>query len=167
MIDKQTSSTAPAKGGKYLTFALGKEEYGIEILKVREIIGCTDITTLPNMAAHVSGVMNLRGQVLPVMHLRAKFSMPAAARTEQTCIIVVETAHAGRKRFVGVIVDRVSEVLWIGADHVQETPVFDASVQTDFIVGIARVGAAIKILLNIDRVIAINDIAAAGVQAAA
>src|SRR5664279_4721227 len=96
---------ATARGGKYLTFALGKEEYGLEILKVREIIGWLDITALPRTPDYVKGVVNLRGQVIVVVDLRAKFTMETAPKTDQTCIIVVETAHAGRKLSTGIIVD--------------------------------------------------------------
>jgi purine-binding chemotaxis protein CheW len=160
MITNRNTSPASARGGKYLTFALGNEEYGLEILKVREIIGYAEITTLPGTASHVKGVMNLRGQVMSVMDLRAKFGMEPAPRTDQTCIIVVEILRDRRKLCVGVIVDRVLEVLWIDNHKIEETPVFDTSVRTDFILGIGMVGSAVKILLNIDRVISTGDAAA-------
>jgi purine-binding chemotaxis protein CheW len=140
-------------GGKYLTFALGKEEYGLEILKVREIIGWLDITALPRTPAYVKGVVNLRGQVIVVVDLRAKFTMEAAAKTDQTCIIVVEIAHAGRKLSTGIIVDRVSEVLEIPGDNIEAPPTFGTAVATDFILGMGKVGEAVKILLDIDKVL--------------
>ena len=140
------------RGGKYLTFALGKEEYGLEILKVREIIGWLDITALPRTPAYIKGVVNLRGQVIVVADLRAKFEMEASAKTDQTCIIVVEIAHGGRKLSTGIVVDRVSEVLEIPSENIEDPPTFGTSVATDFILGMGKVGDAVKILLDIDKV---------------
>lgn len=144
-------------GGKYLTFALGKEEYGLEILKVREIIGYMDITAVPRMPAHVKGVINLRGQVISVVDLRAKFNMEPAERSEQTCIIVVETTRQERKISTGIIVDRVSEVLNVPADQIEDPPSFGASVETNFILGMGKFGDSVKILLDIDKVLDDND----------
>ncbi len=145
--------TAAARGGKYLTFALGKEEYGLEILKVREIIGYMDITAVPRMPPYVKGVINLRGQVIAVMDLRAKFSMETAERSEQTCIIVVEIRRGDRKLSTGIVVDRVSEVLDIPADKIEDAPEFGAAVDTDFILGMGKIGDSVKILLDIGRVL--------------
>ena len=153
------ATAATVRGGKYLTFALGKEEYGLEILKVREIIGWLDITALPRTPAYVKGVVNLRGQVIVVVDLRAKFDMDAAARTDQTCIIVVEIAHAGRKLSTGIIVDRVSEVMEIPGNSIENPPSFGTSVATDFILGMGKVGDAVKILLDIDKVMTAADLA--------
>jgi len=153
------TSTVVAHGGKYLTFALGKEEYGLEILKVREIIGYMDITAVPRTPSYVRGVINLRGQVISVVDLRAKFGMEAAQRTEQTCIIVVEIKSGDRKLSTGIIVDRVSEVLNIPGENIEEPPTFGASVATDFILGMGKIGQAVKILLDIDRVLAKDKIA--------
>lgn len=146
------------KEGKYLTFALANEEYGLEILKVREIIGYMDITTVPQMPDYVKGVINLRGQVIPVIDLRSKFGMETAEITEQTCIIVVETTQGGRNCSTGIVVDRVQEVLDISGDNIEETPEFGSSVNTDFIVGLGKVGTAVKILLDIDKVLSGTDI---------
>jgi purine-binding chemotaxis protein CheW len=157
------------RGGKYLTFALGKEEYGLEILKVREIIGLMDITALPRTPAHVKGVVNLRGQVIVVVDLRSRFGMESAARTDQTCIIVVEIvaggggAGGGRKLSTGIIVDRVSEVLEIHDDKIEDPPTFGGNVSTDMVLGMGKVGESVKILLNIDKVLSGEDLAAAGV----
>jgi purine-binding chemotaxis protein CheW len=134
------SSTTAAHGGKYLTFALGKEEYGLEILKVREIIGYMDITAVPKTPSYVRGVINLRGQVISVVDLRAKFGMEAAQRTDETCIIVVEIKSGdSRKLSTGIIVDRVSEVLNIPGENIEEPPTFGATVATDFIVGMGKI----------------------------
>jgi purine-binding chemotaxis protein CheW len=147
-----------SKGGKYLTFALGKEEYGLEILKVREIIGYMDITAVPRTPPYVKGVINLRGQVIAVIDLRCKFGMEAAERTEQTCVIVVEIKQGGRKLSTGIIVDHVSEVLNIAGEKIEEPPTFGASVDTDFILGMGKIGDSVKILLDIDRVLGEEEI---------
>jgi purine-binding chemotaxis protein CheW len=149
----ETTGTAPDKEGKYLTFALAHEEYGLEILKVREIIGYIDVTAVPQTPHYVKGVINLRGQVIPVVDLRAKFGMETTDVTEQTCIIVVEIAEGNRTCSTGIIVDHVQEVLDIGADAIEEAPQFGASVNTDFILGMGKVEDSVKILLDIDRVL--------------
>lgn len=148
-----TAIAAPTRGGKYLTFALGTEEYGIEILKVREIVGCLDITAVPRTSHNVRGVVNLRGQVISVIDLRATFGMPSEPRTDQTCIIVLETRREGRKVCCGMIVDRVREVLNIPDDHIEDAPSFGNGLSTDFIRGMGKVGQSVKILLDIDKVI--------------
>ncbi len=147
-------TTGSHREGKYLTFALAQEEYGLEILKVREIIGYIDVTAVPQTPYCVKGVINLRGQVIPVIDLRAKFGMETTEVTEQTCIIVVEIAHTGRSFNTGIIVDRVQEVLDINGRQIEEAPQFGASVNTDFILGMGKVGNSVKILLDIDRVLA-------------
>jgi purine-binding chemotaxis protein CheW len=145
------------KEGKYLTFALAHEEYGLEILKVREIIGYMEITAVPQTPHYVKGVINLRGQVIPVVDLRAKFGMETAEVTEQTCIIVVEITQSGRKFNTGIIVDRVQEVLDVAGENIEEPPQFGASVNTDFILGMGKIGASVKILLDIDKVLSGSD----------
>lgn len=156
-----------SKGGKYLTFALGKEEYGLEILKVREIIGYMEITAVPRTPPYVKGVINLRGQVISVVDLRTKFNMDAAQKTDETCIIVVETRQNGRKVSTGIIVDHVSEVLDIAAEKIEDPPSFDSSVNTDFILGMGKIGDSVKILLDIDRVLASSGTVELGVAEAA
>ena len=148
-VDKVASN----KGGKYLTFVLGHEEYGLEILKVREIMGYVAITTVPRMPPHIKGVINLRGQVISVIDLRARFGMPPADQTDQTCIIVVEIKKEGRKLSTGIIVDSVSEVLSIANENIEPSPEFGSSVETDFILGIGKVGSSVKILLDIEKVL--------------
>jgi purine-binding chemotaxis protein CheW len=141
------------KEGKYLTFALGNEEYGLEILKVREIIGFMDITAVPQMPAYVRGVINLRGQVIPVIDLRAKFSMAGVKVTEETCIIVVEIGRNGRTCNTGIVVDHVSEVLDISEENIEESPQLGSDVHADFILGMGKIGESVKILLDIDKVL--------------
>lgn len=141
------------RGGKYLTFALGREEYGLEILKVREIIGLMEITAVPRTPGYVKGVINLRGQVITVVDLRAKFTMPAVEKTDQTCIIVVEISLEGRKLNTGIIVDRVSEVLDIAGEKIEEPPSLGSDESSDFILGMGKIGDSVKILLDIDKVL--------------
>ncbi len=143
-------------GGKYLTFALGDEGYGLEILKVREIIKYMDITQVPRTPNYVRGVINLRGQVISVVDLRSKFEMEQAEPTDETCIVVVESGDGrdGRKTTTGVIVDRVSEVLSIATDQIENAPPLGAGVRSDFILGMGKVGQQVKILLDIDCVLA-------------
>ena len=151
------SKTILDKEGKYLTFALGPEEYGLGILKVREIIGYMDITAVPQTPHHVKGVINLRGQVIPVIDLRAKFGMETTDVTDQTCIIVVETSQGQRKFSTGIVVDRVQEVLDIAGEDIEEAPQFGSSVNTDFILGMGKIGESVKILLDIDKVLEGTD----------
>jgi purine-binding chemotaxis protein CheW len=156
----ETPGALPAREGKYLTFALAQEEFGLEILKVREIIGYIDVTAVPQTPPHVKGVVNLRGQVIPVIDLRAKFGMETTEITPQTCIIVVEIAQGGRTFSTGITVDRVQEVLDISGDHIENAPQFGSSVDTSFILGMAKVGDRVKILLDIDKVLAGTDLTA-------
>ena len=159
VIDR-TSSVLTEKEGKYLTFVLGDEEYGLEILKVREIIGYMDITAVPRTPEYVKGVINLRGQVIPVVDLRAKFDMETAETTEKTCIIVVQIDHAGRGVNTGIVVDEVSEVLDIEGSDIEEAPSFGTDVDTNFILGMGKIGDSVKILLDIDKVLGGCDVAA-------
>jgi purine-binding chemotaxis protein CheW len=150
---EQSNKALQDKEGKYLTFALGSEEYGLEILKVREIIGYMEITAVPQTPSYVKGVINLRGQVIPVIDLRTKFGMETAKITEETCIIVVEINQGSRKFSTGIVVDHVQEVLDIDGENIEGTPQFGASVNTDFILGMGKVGKSVKILLDIDKVL--------------
>jgi len=148
------ASTAVAEattdlGGKYLTFRLAEEEYGLEILKVREIMGMMEITAVPRTPEFVRGVINLRGNVIPVIDLRLKFEMEAIEQTEETCIIVVDVEGME----MGIVVDRVSEVLDIDVDEIQDAPSFGVSVDTDFILGIGKANDRVTILLNISEVL--------------
>ena len=150
---EQLNKAILEKEGKYLTFALASEEYGLEILKVREIIGYMDITAVPQTPAYVKGVINLRGQVIPVVDLRAKFGMETTDVTEETCIIVVEITQDDRNISTGIVVDHVSEVLDIAGEDIEESPEFGSSVNTDFILGMGKIGDTVKILLDIDKVL--------------
>jgi len=139
--------------GKYLTFKLANEEYGLEILKVREIIGLLPITCLPRTPVFVRGVINLRGKVIPVIDLRQKFRLDVAADTSQTCIIVVDVSGSFGSVQIGILVDSVSEVLDIKGEEIEEPPAFGSSVDTAFILGMAKAKGSVKILLNIEKVL--------------
>jgi len=139
--------------GKYLTFALADEEYGIGILKVKEIIGMMPITTVPQTPEFVKGVINLRGKVIPVVDLRLKFGMEEIGYTKRTCIIVVDIMGASGVVMVGIIVDSVSEVLNIKGEDIEDAPTFGTSLDTEYILGMAKIEGGVKILLDIDRVL--------------
>ena len=162
MIERQENPLAgiPAREGKYLTFSLAGEEYGIGILKVKEIIGMMPVTHVPQTPEFVKGVINLRGKVIPVVDLRLRFALEAAAYTERTCIIVVEVAGAGGSVMMGIVVDAVSEVLNIRGADIENTPAFGVRLNTDFILGMAKAAGGIKILLDIDKVLSSEDIVA-------
>ena len=149
----QSNSTA---GGLYLTFALADEEYGLEILKVREIISLCEITSVPKTPEFVKGVINLRGKIIPVVDLRKKFEMEEAETTEETCIIVVSIGIME----TGIMVDKVSEVLDIGSGDIDTTPQFGSDVNTNFILGMGKVGERVTILLDIEKVLSHEDAAA-------
>lgn len=149
------------KEGKYLTFCLAGEEYGIGILKVKEIIGIMPITIVPQTPKYIKGVINLRGKVIPVIDLRLKFALAAAEFTERTCIIVVEIATAGRMIMMGIVVDSVSEVLNIKAADIEATPSFGTKLNTEYILGMAKTGGGIKILLDIDKILSVEELQAA------
>ena len=139
--------------GKYLAFALGQEEYGLPVLKVREIIKVMDITQVPQVPPHVRGVINLRGKVIPVIDLRLKFGFPPEEYTQRTCIIVVDVSLAGARVMMGIVVDSVSEVLNIAGGEIDEAPDFGGRVTTDYILALAKVKGTVKILLDLDRVL--------------
>lgn len=144
--------------GKYLTFSLAKEEYGIGILKVKEIIGMMPITTVPRTPPFIKGVINLRGKVIPVVDLRLKFGIEEMGYTERTCIIVVEIASQAGSVLTGIVVDSVSEVLNIKGADIEETPNFGAKLDTDYILGMAKITGGVKILLDIDKVLSAEEI---------
>jgi purine-binding chemotaxis protein CheW len=152
----QTRRETGEQNAKYLTFRLAGEEYGIEILKIREIIGLMDITAVPQMPCYMRGVVNLRGKVIPVVDLRTKFGMEPEEYTEQTCIIVVDVGQ-----LTGVIVDTVQEVLDIDREQIDPPPPLGAGVDTSFVSGLGKVGDDVKILLNIDEVLELTELSAA------
>jgi purine-binding chemotaxis protein CheW len=146
------------KEGKYLTFTLADEEYGISILKIKEIIGMMPITSVPQTPDYVKGVINLRGKVIPVVDLRGRFGMQEIDYTERTCIIVVEIQGESGMIMIGIVVDSVSEVLNIKGEDIEPTPTFGARLNTDYILGMAKMEGGVKILLDIDRVLGSEEI---------
>jgi purine-binding chemotaxis protein CheW len=146
--------------GKYLTFTLASEEYGIGILKIREIIGMMPITSVPQTPDFVKGVINLRGKVIPVMDLRLRFGMEAIDYSERTCIIVVEIEGGEGTVQIGIVVDSVSEVLNIKGEEIEDTPTFGTKLNIDYILGMSKMEGGVKILLDIDKVLSAEEIAA-------
>ena len=150
------------RAGKYLTFQLGQEEFGIRVLKVREIMGMQDITGVPHTPAYVKGVMNLRGKVIPVLDLRLKVDLPGLAYTARTCIIVVQIQGERGLMPMGIIVDGVAEVISLTGAEIEDTPDFGANLATPHILGLAKVKGKVKILLDIDRVLTCQEVHSLG-----
>jgi purine-binding chemotaxis protein CheW len=148
--------------GKYLTFVLGDEIYGIEILKVQEIIGMMNVTHVPKTPEFIRGVVNLRGKVIPVVDLRLKFGMAVKENTDRTCIIVVQVAHSNGHVIMGTIVDEVSEVLGVAAEQIEPAPSFGTAVNTDFILGMGKVAQKVVMLLDVDKVLTTGEMGALG-----
>jgi purine-binding chemotaxis protein CheW len=146
------------KEGKYLTFSLDNEQYGIGILKIKEIIGTIPITPVPRTPEYVKGVINLRGKVIPVIDLRQRFGMGVVDYTERTCIIVVEIQGLSGTVMMGILVDSVSEVLSIKGEEIEETPSFGARVDMNYILGMAKMDGGVKILLDIDCVLSSGEV---------
>lgn len=144
---------------KVLSFGLGREEYGLEILAVREIIGLIDITPLPRTPSYVKGVINLRGKIIPVIELRARFGMPSVPSTEETCIIVVDVPIEGESevRLMGLVVDSVREVLDLPLEGIEMPPEFGCSIPMDSITGIGKIKERVVILLDTARVMSPKD----------
>jgi purine-binding chemotaxis protein CheW len=153
-----TKTATTSLAGKYLTFTLHDESYGIDVLKVREIIRMTNITAVPQMPGFVRGVINLRGKIIPVMDLRSRFEFDVKADDAQTCIVVVQVRlPEGKATQMGLVVDGVEEVLNLSDADIEETPDFGGQICTDYILGIAKVKNNVKTLLNIDRVLATSE----------
>jgi len=159
-----SATTEPAiksgesRAGKYLTFRLGREEFGIRVMQVREIMGLLEITPVPHTPEYVKGVINLRGKVIPVICLRSKFSLSPAEYTARTSIIVVQVD--GGKMLAGVIVDAVSEVLNVASADIEDAPDFGSGAETSYLLGMAKIKGSIKILLDIDQVVMASELAA-------
>ncbi len=149
------------KTGKYLTFSMAGEEYGITILKVKEIIEVMPITPVPQAPSYVKGVVNLRGKVIPVVDMRAKLGLEETDYSDRTCIIVLETEHRGRARFIGVVVDSVSEVLHIKGADIEDAPDMIDDFSRDCILGMAKIDRDLKIILDVDKVLGEAELDAA------
>jgi purine-binding chemotaxis protein CheW len=156
LSETKTGATVAARSltGKYLTFTLQKESYGIEVLKVREIIRHITITVVPQMPAYIRGVINLRGKIIPVMDLRLRFGFSNVTNTDQTCIVVVQVKLPdGKATAMGMVVDGVEEVINFNATDIEQTPDFGGQIAVDYILGMAKVNGVVKVLLDIDQVV--------------
>ncbi len=154
-----SAARSDSRAGKYLTFQLASEEFGVGVLKVREIMGIQEITAVPQTPAHVKGVINLRGKVVPVIDLRLKFGLPAAEYTQRTCIIVAQLQGESGSMLMGVIVDGVSEVLNLAAAEIEDAPDFGDDAAGQYLLGMAKVKGKVKILLDIEKVLSNQELA--------
>jgi len=148
------SENLDSRAGKYLTFFLASEEYGVEILKVQEIIGRMPITPVPLTSRYIRGVINLRGKIHPIMDLKIKFGMDETQITDETCIIVIKTTSM----MMGVLVDKVSEVVNISSEDIEDTPSFGGDVNPEYLLGVGKTGGRVRLLLDIEKVINAADI---------
>jgi len=151
--DSAPPATAAAKPGRYLTFRLGRESYGLPVLGVREIIRPCPITPVPRMPDYIKGVVNLRGKVIPILDLRAKFQLSTRNYGERACIIVVQVGNPpAAPMLMGAIVDAVEEVVQLTEAELEPTPDFGGLPDTDYILGMATVHGGVKTLLDLDKV---------------
>ncbi len=157
-----SATRTDARAGKYLTFQLANEEFGIRVLKVREIMGIQEITAVPQTPAHVKGVINLRGKVVPVIDLRLKFGVTAAEYTQRTCIVVAQLQADSGTTLMGVIVDGVSEVLNLTASEIEDAPNFGGDAASEYLLGMAKLKGKVKILLDIDKVLSNQELTSLG-----
>lgn len=162
-ISQSSQSRSESLGGKYLTFRLGKEQFGLEILKVREIMGWINITPVPKAPPSVRGVLNLRGKIIPVIDLRKTFEMESVENTDRSCIIVVDVHVRGGSTDVGILVDNVSEVLNIKSEDIGPPPAIGCNMDTNFILGMAKSTGSVTILLEIESVLSESDFDDAGI----
>lgn len=151
---KENQSIKDSRTGKYLTFFLASEEYGVEILKVQEIIGRMPITPVPLTSKYIRGVINLRGKIHPIMDLKIKFGMDETQMTDETCIIVIKTSTL----MMGILVDKVSEVVNVASGDIEDTPSFGAEVNTEYLLGVGKAGGRVRLLLDIEKVITATDV---------
>ena len=160
-MSTDTLAATLAKPGKYLAFGLGGGEYGLEILKVQEVLGIVDVTPVPRTPTYLRGVINLRGRVIPVVELRRKYGMPSVADTGNTCIIVVQVTRGDLAVTMGLIVDEVSEVLSFTQDQIEVAPDFGGGRhEADSITGVGKLGRKAVILLDADRVLTVEELEA-------
>lgn len=157
-VNEAAVQAGVSRAGKYLTFHLSNEEFGIRVLKVREIMGLQEITAVPQTPMHIKGVINLRGKVVPVVDLRLKFGLEAAEYTQRTCIIVTQVHGESGAVLMGIVVDGVSEVLSLSDSEIEDTPDFGSEFSGGDLLGMAKVKGRVKILLDIERVLSTQDL---------
>lgn len=143
---------------KYLMFMIDEEHYGIPILNVNEIIGLMDITHVPKAPAYMKGIINLRGKIIPVIDFRLKFSMPERAYDEQTCIIIIEVVHDNHKNFVGILVDKVAEVVNVNDQDIETPPQYGQDNDDNFLLGIGKIKGKVVMLLDIELVVNCHEL---------
>lgn len=153
-IKENQSMKVDSRAGKYLTFFLAGEEYGVEILKVQEIIGRMPITPVPLTSRYIRGVINLRGKIHPIMDMKIKFGIDETQITDETCIIVIKTAGL----MMGILVDKVSEVVNVASGDIEDTPSFGADVNPEYLLGVGKTGGRVRLLLDIEKVITASDV---------
>ena len=151
--------TTTASSQQYVTFSLGDELFGVEVTRAREILSVTPVTKVPQTPEYLLGVINLRGQVVPVVDMRLKLGLPVSEETEETCIIVVEVQVDGESIIVGALADAVREVLEIRTDQIEPAPRLGTRLKTEFITGMGKIGEQFLILLNIDRIFSSDELA--------
>ncbi|HYG13863.1 MAG TPA: chemotaxis protein CheW [Methylophilaceae bacterium] len=144
---------------QYLTFMLGAEVFAINILKIKEIIEYGQLTEVPTMPRFIRGVINLRGAVVPVIDLAARFGKQPAEVSRKTCVVIIEVEHEAEQQVIGVMVDAVNEVLDIQPEQIEPAPSFGANIRYDFIQGMGKVDGKFVIILNVDHVLSVNEIA--------
>ncbi|MBV4473603.1 chemotaxis protein CheW [Pseudomonas sp. B2M1-30] len=167
LADKSRVQTPPEGDGQYLTFTSGGEMYAIAILGIKEIIEYGGLTVVPMMPDFVRGVINLRGAVVPVIDLAARFGQPNASLSRRSCVVIVEGhSEAEGRQDIGLLVDAVSAVLDIAASDVEPAPNFGARINAEFISGMARMDGKFVIVLNVDRVLSVDDMAVIGTACA-
>ncbi|WP_018986052.1 chemotaxis protein CheW [Methylophilus methylotrophus] len=145
---------------QYLTFVLGREIFALNILNVKEIIEYGQLTEVPKMPVFIRGVINLRGAVVPVIDMAARFDKPSAQITRKTCIVIIEVAHTGGTQVVGVMVDAVNEVVEIESGNIEPAPSFGANIRADFIEGMGKIDGKFVIILNVNNVLSMDEVAA-------
>jgi purine-binding chemotaxis protein CheW len=158
--EASAAPAAEARAERYLTFHLGPEEFGIRVLKVREIMGIQDIAAVPEMPPHAKGVIRLRGKIVPVVDLRLKFGLPQTEYTQRTCLVVVQAGTTTGSALVGVVVDAVSEVLYLAAGDIAKTPKSRRGAAAPYLLGVAKAKGKVKILADIDRVLSAQELKA-------
>lgn len=164
MSETQNAAPPPAPRAhdqnQYLTFVLGRETLAIGILSIKEILEYAPPTEVPMMPSFIRGVINLRGAVVPVLDLATRLNRPSAPTTKKTCIVIVEAEVVGERQVIGVIVDAVNEVLEIASTDIEGAPGFGTSIRTDYIAGLGKVGGRFVIILDVDRILSMQDMAA-------
>ena len=160
--NNMASQKVNQRSGKYLTFRLGSEEFAIQVIRVREIMGLQAITAITQMPDYVKGVINLRGKAIPVVDLRLKFGLPEIEYTQRTCIIVVQVGNQSGKVMIGVVVDSVSDVLMLQPGDIENAPDFGSGFEAPYILGTAKIKNKIKILLDVDMVLTAQEMQGLG-----